>query len=109
VVSVTDAYGRILGFLDRSRCFFLLSSYSVVLARLRGPDHGDLWWTKWHLRKFSPSTSVSPANHSTDCFTFIIHPSSGAGTIGLIVDDVPCGLSLTAPQGLSLTAPQERK
>jgi hypothetical protein len=38
----------------------------------------DLWWTKWHWGKFSPSTSVSPANsHSTDCATFIIiiyHP-----------------------------------
>jgi hypothetical protein len=33
----------------------------------------DLWWTKWHLGRFSPSTSVSPANsHSTDCSTFII-------------------------------------
>jgi hypothetical protein len=33
----------------------------------------DLWWTKWHWGRFSPSTSVSPANlHSTDCSTFII-------------------------------------
>jgi hypothetical protein len=30
VVSVTDPYGRILGFVDRSR-------YSVVLTRLNGP------------------------------------------------------------------------
>jgi hypothetical protein len=22
----------------------------------------DLWWTKWHCGRFSPSTSVSPAN-----------------------------------------------
>jgi hypothetical protein len=35
VVSVTDPYGRILGFLDRSRTF-LPSSFSVVLARLSG-------------------------------------------------------------------------
>jgi hypothetical protein len=31
VVSVTDLYGRILGFLDRRRCS------SVVLTRLSGP------------------------------------------------------------------------
>jgi hypothetical protein len=37
VVSVTDPYGRILGFLDRSRYFFLSSSSSVVLTRLNGP------------------------------------------------------------------------
>jgi hypothetical protein len=33
----------------------------------------DLRWTKWHWGRFSPSTSVSPANcHSTDCSTLII-------------------------------------
>jgi hypothetical protein len=33
----------------------------------------DLWWTKWHWSRFSPSTSVSPANsHSTDCSTLIV-------------------------------------
>jgi hypothetical protein len=37
VVSVTDPYGRILGFLDRIRYFFLPSSSSVVLTRLSGP------------------------------------------------------------------------
>jgi hypothetical protein len=36
VVSVTDPYGRNLGFLDRSR-YFLPSSSSVVLTRLSGP------------------------------------------------------------------------
>jgi hypothetical protein len=30
-----------------------------------------LWWTKPHWDMFSPSTSVSPANHSTN-FTIII-------------------------------------
>jgi hypothetical protein len=37
----------------------------------------DLWWTRWHWGKFSPSISVSLANsHSTDCSTLIIiyHP-----------------------------------
>jgi hypothetical protein len=34
----------------------------------------DLWWTKQHWGRFSPSISVSPANHSCDCSTlFIIH------------------------------------
>jgi hypothetical protein len=36
VVSVTDPYGHILGFLDRSRYTFLSSSSSVVLTRLSG-------------------------------------------------------------------------
>jgi hypothetical protein len=31
-----------------------------------------LWWTKRHWGRFSPSTSVSPANHSTDFFIIII-------------------------------------
>jgi hypothetical protein len=36
----------------------------------------DLRWIKWHWSRFSPSTSVSPANHSSDCCTliFIHHP-----------------------------------
>jgi hypothetical protein len=30
-----------------------------------------LWWTKWHWGRFSPSTSVSLASHSTN-FSIII-------------------------------------
>jgi hypothetical protein len=37
VVSVTDPYGRILGFLNREALRFLSSSSSVVLTRLSGP------------------------------------------------------------------------
>jgi hypothetical protein len=55
----------------------------------------DLRWTKWHLGRFSPSTSVSHANlHSTNCstVTLIYH-------LGLynrpVVAAVPSGLSLT--------------
>jgi hypothetical protein len=34
----------------------------------------DLWWTKWHWGRFSPGTSVSPANsHSTDYSTIITY------------------------------------
>jgi hypothetical protein len=33
----------------------------------------DLWWTKWCWDRFSPSTSVSPANlHSTNFSTITI-------------------------------------
>jgi hypothetical protein len=32
----------------------------------------NLWWTKRHWGRFSPSTSVSPAKHPTDCSTLII-------------------------------------
>jgi hypothetical protein len=36
VVSVTVPYGRILGFLDRGRYFFLPNSSSIELTRLSG-------------------------------------------------------------------------
>jgi hypothetical protein len=54
-----------------------------------GQVRWDLWWTKWQWGRFPLSTLVSPAIHSTDCLT----PSSGVGTIGQIVADIPCGLS----------------
>jgi hypothetical protein len=41
-------------------------------ARLRDEVMWDLWLTKGHCDRFSQSTSVSPANHSTDCSTFVI-------------------------------------
>jgi hypothetical protein len=42
-----------------------------------------LWWTKWRWGRFSPSTSVSPANfHSTNCSKNHLHLSSGVCTIG---------------------------
>jgi hypothetical protein len=37
VVSVTNPYGRVLGFLDMNRYFSISSSSSVVLTRLSGP------------------------------------------------------------------------
>jgi hypothetical protein len=56
----------------------------------------DLWWTKRNWGRFSASTSVSLANHSTHRLLHTHHhPSSGAGTIGQTVADVPSGLSLT--------------
>jgi hypothetical protein len=44
----------------------------VAVARVRGQVMWDLWWTKWHWNRFSPSTLISPSNHSTDCSTLII-------------------------------------
>jgi hypothetical protein len=40
----------------------------------------DLWWTKRHWGRFSPSTSVFPTNYnSTECSTLIIcHPGLGS-------------------------------
>jgi hypothetical protein len=53
------------------------------VASVRSQFMWDLWWTKWHWGRFSPSTPVSPANyHSTDCSIFIDHH---------IIDDV-CSL-----------------
>jgi hypothetical protein len=49
----------------------------TAAARVRAQVMWDLWWTKWHWGRFSPSISLSPANSlSTDCSTFIIiyHP-----------------------------------
>jgi hypothetical protein len=37
VVSVTDPYGRILGFLDRSRYFFFQVTPQLYSSRLSGP------------------------------------------------------------------------
>jgi hypothetical protein len=42
-----------------------------VVARFRAQVMRDLWWTKWHWGRFSPSASVSPGNYSTDYSTFI--------------------------------------
>jgi hypothetical protein len=59
----------------------------------------DLWWTKWHWGRFSPSTSVSPANpHSTDCSTVIIIIIIRGWYNRPTVADVPSGLSLTPPR-----------
>jgi hypothetical protein len=46
-------------------------------AAVRGSSPGlvmwDLWWTKWRWCRFSPNTSVSPANlHSTNCSTITL-------------------------------------
>jgi hypothetical protein len=52
----------------------------TAAARLRAQvrSYGtiwDLWWTKWHWGRFSPSTSVSHANsHSTKCSILVYHP-----------------------------------
>jgi hypothetical protein len=32
----------------------------------------DLWWTKWHWAWFSPTTSVSLANHNSTKFSILI-------------------------------------
>jgi hypothetical protein len=56
----------------------------------------DLWWTKWYWGRFSPSTSVSPANpYSTNCsIIIIIRGWYNRPTVA----DVPSGLSLTPPR-----------
>jgi hypothetical protein len=93
VVSVTDPYGRILGFLDRSRYFFLPSSSSVVLTRLSGPhsrptnyqknlvapgiepwrlelwplDHrGGEMWTSQNIQSFNAQARHSPPHSTVD-------------------------------------------
>jgi hypothetical protein len=60
-----------------------LNSWMSLRFEVGGPRSSpgqvkwDLLCTQWHWGRFSPSTSVSPANsHFTDCPTFIIiyHP-----------------------------------
>jgi hypothetical protein len=51
--------------------------------RLEGNCRVILWWTKWRWGRFSPSTSVSPANlYSTNCSKNHPHLSSGVCAIG---------------------------
>jgi hypothetical protein len=55
VVSVTDPYDRILGFLDQRRYFFLPSSISIVLTRLSGLRSRPTTSLKiWYLRESKP-------------------------------------------------------
>jgi hypothetical protein len=54
-----------------------------------------LWWTKWHWGRFSPSTSVSPANHHSTNFSIPI--MTRTGIMGLLVAAVPGGLNWTPP------------
>jgi hypothetical protein len=49
------------------------TEFGCAVAQASASHRGGpgLWWTKRHWGRFSPSTSVSPANHSTD-FSIII-------------------------------------
>jgi hypothetical protein len=71
-----------------------LSPYKYMLGQQLklGPCHS----TKWHWGRFSPSTSVSPANpHSTNYSIIIDHPGLyNRPTLA----DVPSGFSLTPPR-----------
>jgi hypothetical protein len=70
----------------------LLASHPGGPGSSPGLVKWDLWLTKRRWGRFSPSTSVSPANlHSTNFSIIII---TGAGTIGHSVADVPSGPSL---------------
>jgi hypothetical protein len=59
-----------------------------------------LWWTKRHWGRFSPSTSVSPANHHFTNFSIIIiiiiitrgwhnRPTGGRSAVGTQLDSTP--------------------
>jgi hypothetical protein len=96
--SNSSSYPNVLG---RAIAKAVTRRLSTTAARVQAQVRscGDLWWTKWHWGRFSPSTSVSPANsHSTDCSTFVIIYHPGLITIGQLVDDVPSGLRLTPPE-----------
>jgi hypothetical protein len=55
---------------------------AAVRGSRPGLSCGILWWTKWRWGRFSPSTSVSPANFDyTNCSKNHSHLSSGLSTI----------------------------
>jgi hypothetical protein len=48
----------------------------VAWIRSQVRSFWDLWLTKWHWHKFSPSISVSPAHsHPINCFIFVNCPT----------------------------------
>jgi hypothetical protein len=49
-----------------------LASHRGSVAFIQSQNMRDLWWTEWSLGKFSPSTSVSPANFHS--IIFVNHP-----------------------------------
>jgi hypothetical protein len=54
-----------------------------------------LWWKKQHWGRFSPSTAVSPANHSTNFSTIVINwgghkrPIGGRSAEWIQLDSTP--------------------
>jgi hypothetical protein len=71
------------------------ASHCGVLGSSPGQVMWDLWWRTWHWDKFPSSTSVSlpiliPLMLRTHHHHH--HLSSGAGTIGQLLADVPSGL-----------------
>jgi hypothetical protein len=53
---------------------YSLASHVGGPGSILGQVMWDLWWTKWHWGRFSPSISLPPANSSsTDCSTVIIY------------------------------------
>jgi hypothetical protein len=68
-VRATDPYGRILGFLDRSRYFFLSSSSSIIPMRLSRPHSRPTTSQKlWYRRQLNPdlwicSQELWPLDH----------------------------------------------
>jgi hypothetical protein len=68
-----------------------LDSHRGDLDSSPGQVMWDLWLTKWHWGRFSPSISVSPANlNSTNYSTITIWSSYNRP----VVASVPSGLSL---------------
>jgi hypothetical protein len=67
ITVLTICYGRAIA---QAVSRWLLTS----AARVRSQVTWDLWWTKWHWGRFSPSTWVSSANpHSSNCSIIIIY------------------------------------
>jgi hypothetical protein len=63
-------------------------------VRASGLVMWDLYWKKWSLGRYSPSTSVSPPKlHSTNCSTISIIYHVGLYNRPVVVA-VPSGLSL---------------
>jgi hypothetical protein len=83
-------------FLGRAVAQAVSRWFPTAAARVRvRAGMWDLWWTKRHWFRFCPSTSVSPANHSTNFSIIIItrvwhnRPIGGRSAEWTQLDSIP--------------------
>jgi hypothetical protein len=78
-ITIFPSHSMLYNLCSYGRAIVQAVSRWLPTAAARGSSPGlvmwDMWWTKCRWGRFSPSTSVSPANlHSTNCSTInLIH------------------------------------
>jgi hypothetical protein len=87
-----------------------LASHRGGSGSIPGQVMWDLWWTKWHWGLVFSEYFDFPCQFSFHRLLHIHHHlSSGAGTIGQLVAELPSGLSLTPPQEKEKKSYRDRK